>query len=374
MTNKTPRSHETAQPTFQVNQITHTIDDKRYHQLTKLVGKKCTVHCRIDEIDVSALWDTGAQVSLISAKWWEQHFPNRSLRDINELLQEDLDLRTANGTTLPFHGWTDVQLTLSLDGKTTQCIGVPFLVTSIPLSEPIIGFNAIAELTANKQSIPVGTPIGKAFGKLTDSKVATLRTLLESTDDHLGQVRLGRSSVKFPKGEGMWINCRTRTRCKRKSVAIFEPEITSEWPEDLVLSETVVDVLPGSSSRIKLFVQNNSSKDIFLKARTRLGRLEMVRSVMNLPDNRSSPPDDPANHRDISSQVSGVQADESHSSGDRWLPPVDLSHLSSHEQEMARKMLEEENSAFAKNEHDTGNAPDLQLRINLKDHEPVRKT
>lgn len=42
-------------------------------KLTKLVGEKCTVNCTIQGKETEALWDTGAQVSVVSKTWQETH-------------------------------------------------------------------------------------------------------------------------------------------------------------------------------------------------------------------------------------------------------------------------------------------------------------
>lgn len=57
-------------------------------KLTKLVGRKCVVSCLIQGEKVDALWDTGAQVCVVSKHWKEINLPNEPVRDISELLGE----------------------------------------------------------------------------------------------------------------------------------------------------------------------------------------------------------------------------------------------------------------------------------------------
>ena len=56
--------------------------------------------------------DTGAQVSIASKSWLEEYLPSSKLRNIEELLGEDvgLNLITANGRTIPFEGWVEQQI------------------------------------------------------------------------------------------------------------------------------------------------------------------------------------------------------------------------------------------------------------------------
>ncbi|PIK49557.1 hypothetical protein BSL78_13575 [Apostichopus japonicus] len=56
-----------------------------------------------------------------------------------------------------------------------------------------------------------------------------------------------------------------------------------------------------------------------------------------------------------------------------WCPPVDLSDLTPDQRQLATKMLIEESSAFSRDDMDTGDCPDLQMKIQLKDETPVQK-
>lgn len=56
------------------------------------------------------------------------------------------------------------------------------------------------------------------------------------------------------------------------------------------------------------------------------------------------------------------------------VPPVDLNHLSCEQKRMVAEMLKEKSGAFAVDGSDIGCARELELEINLKDDEPVKKT
>lgn len=62
------------------------------------------------------------------------------------------------------------------------------------------------------------------------------------------------------------------------------------------------------------------------------------------------------------------------SDGNRWDPPVPVSHLLPQQQEEVRKLLREECAAFSRNDEDIGCIPSLELKIRLKDTTPVRRT
>ena len=47
---------------------------KEHEKLIKLVGRRCTVKGKLNGKTIEILWDTGAQVSIISNKYLEEHF------------------------------------------------------------------------------------------------------------------------------------------------------------------------------------------------------------------------------------------------------------------------------------------------------------
>ena len=93
-------------------------------RLVQLVGEKCQIECSIGGKRVNALWDTGAQVSLISTKWLQNNIPHSKIRDIKELLQSTITIKGVIGSTVPYKGY--VILKCIILGNQ---IDLPFLVT-----------------------------------------------------------------------------------------------------------------------------------------------------------------------------------------------------------------------------------------------------
>lgn len=75
-------------------------------QVARLVGKRCLVWFKMNNIKTQALWDTGAQVSIMSKTWKSNNLPDAKLLPISDLLSDDelLNLRAANGSEIPFEG------------------------------------------------------------------------------------------------------------------------------------------------------------------------------------------------------------------------------------------------------------------------------
>ena len=105
--------------------VTH-LSPQEHAQVIRLVRRKCTVKCLLNGAETEALWDTGAQVSIIPSNWVRKFYPGTDVRNIAELLGlGGLDLKTANGTDLPYKGW--VELTFSLAEENSQrSLQVPF--------------------------------------------------------------------------------------------------------------------------------------------------------------------------------------------------------------------------------------------------------
>ncbi|CAB3994113.1 Hypothetical predicted protein [Paramuricea clavata] len=94
----------------EVNKGTYVcnLSPKEGATVARLVGKKYTVKCFLNGVESTALWDTGAQVSIVYHDWVLKNLPKAQLRTVETLLgASHLDLKAANGTTLPYDGWMD---------------------------------------------------------------------------------------------------------------------------------------------------------------------------------------------------------------------------------------------------------------------------
>ena len=61
--------------------MTH-LTPKQHAKVVNLVGKKCHVECYLNGHGVSILWDTGAQVSIISRNVLDKVAPSAKIRNI----------------------------------------------------------------------------------------------------------------------------------------------------------------------------------------------------------------------------------------------------------------------------------------------------
>ena len=121
------------------------ITPKQQARVTKLVGRKCTVCCQLNDVQTEALWDTGAQVSIIPEYIVNRDFAHIQVREIKEFIgnESQLNLVTANGSTMPYKGWVELNFRLLKTSENYGSITVPFLVTQERIDTPIIGYNVI---------------------------------------------------------------------------------------------------------------------------------------------------------------------------------------------------------------------------------------
>ena len=249
---------------------------KEHAKLIGLVGRRCTIMGKLNDKPVKVLWDTGAQVSIVSAKFIKDNFPNFMINDVSELLTCDLTLTAANGQSIPYMGWVELQLQI---GESENTVSVPFLVTKENIELPLIGFNVIEHLIkTNKLNSDI---ISSNFSGLDVSCAPTLVELINNTSHaELCLVKTRKKDIIIPQEQSK-ISCRANTGTfDNPTPLLFEADENSEWPDGLSIADTLLIVKGGKSSEIEIDIRNTIKHDIRLKGRTILGRLKLVQSVL----------------------------------------------------------------------------------------------
>ena len=110
---------------------------KQRSQLVNLIGRKSTVNCFLSDINCKILWDTGANISVMSKSYVRQKFSYLKIRELREILDstENFQVRWGNQRKLPYDGWVEVEV--SFNNESQSSVTVPFLVTSENLEYPI---------------------------------------------------------------------------------------------------------------------------------------------------------------------------------------------------------------------------------------------
>ena len=217
------------------------VTPKQHTQIVDVVGKRCIVSCKLDEICCSALWDTGSQVSMVSREWLNLKMPKYEIKKLDNILGVKLNLTAANGTKISYQGF--VELTVKLRENHNFEVGEPFLVTKENLDVPILGYNGIEEFLKLSSASGNETDIMKAlFPNWKTDETKMLINLVseeESQDRHFGTVKLTKQDCTIPKGQTVSITCRANYfSTESKIPVLFEPIENSNLPEGLQRKKT----------------------------------------------------------------------------------------------------------------------------------------
>ncbi|CAI5672713.1 unnamed protein product [Oreochromis niloticus] len=355
----------------------------KQQQMAKLVGKRCQVRGFLGGVDTTILWDTGSQVSIVGTNWRKKHLPDAEVRSVEELLEEGaLELSAANGTSIPYEGWIETEFSLSKNavaGMTNRPVQVPILVASGDIECPIIGFNVIEELAlrndTSKDCIPPGHMLDRlcsAFEVGRKTARAVLSVLKKQTpDSHPHIARVGRRPVTIPKRNMVTVQCGWLNKSVLSgSHAVLEPNCEKPWPAGLVVREQLIQLPSEGNAKVTVTVENMTDHDITLCGRTTLGWLHNVDAIY-MPQVKCM---EGELYKTSDSASSPTAQSSQTTQTEPWDPPVDLSHLTSDQQQQVKQMLREECNVFARDDWDTGCIKDLELEIQLKDNVPVQKT
>ena len=366
--------------------VSHLTPDQ-HQKVAKLVGKRCTVFCKMNGKTVEALWDTGAQVSITSKDWLENNFPDLQVKSIQCLLDcgPQLDLSAANGTKIKYIGCVEIDFRLN-SNDTEQQITVPMLVTTDSMECPLIGYNVIQEMVQMNSKTPMAIPNVSLVSSLhdnfcdtepeqVDSLVKIMKTL--NSDDGLTPVNTSKSDIIIPKAQSVIIPCRVNLiTTSAKTPVVFEPNVCETVPPGLEINQSLHTLKRGSSSKLGIEVHSSSNHDIRIPRRTLLGHVELVRSVtpveVELKQDSEVTVEQEGTNANTKSDC--LTMGQNSVNDDCYVPPVDLGHLTDEQKSIAIQMLKEESESFAKDDDDLGCAEDLQLKINLSDTTPVQKT
>ena len=351
------------------------ITPRQQERIVKLVGRKCVVDCYLDDKPTEVLWDTGAQVSIVSEDFLESQLPTVQRRDIKQLLgtEGSVSLQAANGTDIPYCGWVEIGVRLTNENETE--IRVPFLVTKENIEQPIIGFNVIELMVRNTESKEDDVLLGRMSRSFKMSKSGDMQALISlirtTNSDELCLVKSTKKPHIVPAGETVHLPCRANTGpIHRKTPVIFEPDKLATWPSGLAVRQSLATVKEGDATILSVTVTNNTNHDITLPGRVVLGCLHLVRSItpveVRFKDHETATPceEPPCKQHTPAEQVERNLS---------WLPEVDLSGLTAEQKEQTKQWLIEEADAFATSDDDVGCISELEMDIRLTSDQPVQK-
>ncbi|RXN39630.1 Retrovirus-related Pol poly from transposon [Labeo rohita] len=317
-----------------------------------------------------ALLDTGAQVSMIDRGWKGRYLPNTPVRPLSEMFddKEELEVHAVNGDVLPFDGW--VIITVSFEkGSLSEPIIVPFLVCSIPLDQPLRGFNVLEAVVQSRPAelIPTLSNLLSESMSMHPEKASLLVSFIQAGKASVQQERLrsGYCDTVIPSGKVAWIKCLVSSTVDQSEPLLFEPDENSALVAELGIGEGLMKIQGAKKPYVTVPVKNSIKHPITIPRKTALGSVQTVAKVIEAGSPESS---------ETRVVVNAVPSTDTAPCPALWHPPVDLSHLSDDQRGRVKEMLFEESAAFAKDSQDIGCIPSLRMSITLKDEIPVQRS
>ena len=382
--------------------FTGHISPKEKRKLVELVGERCLIECTINGVSGDALWDTGAQVSLVSNSWVDSLGDAPEIQSLDKLVNngQEINLRGAGGKKIPYVGYID--LPVKLKGVVSE-MEVPFLVTSEELVNPIIGYNVIKAVATDDDSSEACRYIRFFKGLSAEVSNKVMSILAESKGGYLSTTKMVKNGHVVKKNSAGTITLKIEhVYFDRPTPVMFEPSIDAQLVFDEILSieEQVVTMKKGINQKVKVAVHNRTDQDITIPARMLIGDISMVDSVtpvevklQDLPEKRvevecrgesSNVTEPPTQTAEIDSckcsdkitcecSVSVSTEEKDYSEFQKKLDEMELdSRLSEAERKQFKEMLWRRREAFCCDDDDVGESEDLVLKI-ITDDKPVQK-
>ncbi|XP_061896494.1 uncharacterized protein LOC133645661 [Entelurus aequoreus] len=343
-----------------------------------LVGNKSLLDCLISGYPVSVLFDSGSQVSIIDRDWANTHIPNYAVRPLKELIEENLDVYAVNGQAIPYDGWVEFTVNPAGNDNPNLTIQVPFLVSQLSLSQPLVGANVIEAIIKRSESsgdaaARVTSLLCRAFKMEADEIKAMVNILQVPHEANCDQVtvRVGKDNIIIPAGKTVHVWCRIPQNFNTSDpLVLYEPMEENTALRQFSVGEGVLEIYNSQRPYIKIPVPNHSKHDIILPKRTAMETIQHIDKILekDTPDTRQTA------QTNAKYSATEVRAVSSKNPVEHWLPPVDLNHLSLEQQELVKKVLCEESGAFSRTSDDIGCIPSLQMEVIVKDDIPVQKS
>ncbi|KAL7883288.1 hypothetical protein SRHO_G00009460 [Serrasalmus rhombeus] len=309
---------------------------------------------------------------MIDRGWMGKHLPGTVVRPLSEVFddKEELEVHAVNGDVLPFDGWILITVSLGEVRGFSESIIVPFLVSSIPLEQPLLGFNVLEEVIHSHpaKSDPILTSLLSKAITIPTEKAELLVSFIQAGKPSMqhGHLRTGTYDTVIPAGQVTWVKCQVPVSVDPSDTYIlFEPDADNAQLIELDVGEGLLQIHNSKRPNVAIPVKNSTKHAITLPRKTALGTVQTVARVIEM---------DTVEKSKVKSRVSSAAVSSSaEASLPLWQPPVDLGHLSDEQQVKAKKMLWEESAAFARDTNDIGCIPSLQMSITLKDDIPVQR-
>ena len=374
-------------------------------KLVSLIGEQTIVKLFLNNQykskHVDILWDTGANISLISKDYLYYLFPNIVIRNLEDILSEadKLHVKWGNQQDVPYEGYAELEVSFS--SNMDKNVLVPFLVTSQKLQHPILGTNAIKHISKGYHPDELSYYLQQCLEDTSNGTIESLVNFINAEkQQELSYVKTPKTYTVIPAGSQTKIKCNIERQIFEKSIpTAFEPDV--QEIEDIAPIPTILSSRQGIQSYVKIPIVNRTHHDMTLPPNTIIGSISQVQSITPIEPVNITPEKEKQileQHQEkVNQQPTSLHSDDNYSENhqrrkeeihmdreagsreegktQRVLNDLDLSNLSQDEREVVKELITGNIDVFCADEnYDIGNVTDCKMKINLKDKVPVQKT
>ena len=297
-----------------------------------MIGEATEIQCKVNNIDTTALADTGSQITSISMSHYTKFFSDVPLQDISKLLK----VESAGGHSLPYSGYFECNISIPITSAENFEITVPTLVvpdTTYNISVPLlIGTNVLCHLVdfpvqPSSKCLQVAVQSLKLQSRHLNKTQGVYGSVIATEDIELqpytGAVYFGTCTVAIP-------------ICQH--IALVQ-----DFDDSLPIVSSLVNVKHGSNS-IPFEIYNNSDTSIHIQKGEKIGNIHQV---------------------SIQSEISTETKE--------FLDIFDMSHLDADESDKLKEFLVQNRDVFAMNIHEMGCTDITEHRVELYDTTPFKE-
>lgn len=316
-----------------------------------LIGAKYTASVLIDGQASTCLLDTGSQVTTVSQSFYESNLSRFDIHPLNELLE----IEAANGQTVPYSGFIEVDISFPKD-----CFGSEITVSTFALVVPDVQSNALLvgtntlDLVYEVYSTTNTAPQAIPYGYRVVLKIMQQRNK-QKENSSLGLVRLsGREPKIVPAGQSCVLEGTVHVSCQTPDRwIVIEPPSSSSLPGGVMVTNCLINLPDSPSQRLPVVLRNESKHDITIPAKSVIAEIHALQEVISGKQDTT----DAASSTGVS--VSSEDVELNFNFDDSPLPPK--------WRERVKRKLTAMPDVFAQHDSDFGRTDKVKHQIKLSD-------